>query len=311
MQADEAKSQLQIHGHFTSDRTGAVKIEDTVVSVRSWSDTLLICDLPDNGKGSGGHVQVSQMQGESNVRLLSIFQLHIISNVFVYEGKLGWELIGANVWNNVWRIDLGKSIYRDSVVRFELSKSSSFAFDQAYPTHWIDSSHDSNYTFSFFGSVNLAQNELQGCVAKFFNSNMGGSFHLGLYLVRFDSSGSIKGYEDQGESATYKKWDDVISGRILFPPFPKDAVRPTDNSPANNMLIRSSADNEALLIRCYEIPGPVETSLYSVDGRLLRRENIVMNSSGEYRFDISGLNHGMGILVLSASKGIITKKVIF
>src|SRR5258708_273132 len=85
MIADEAKSQLQIHGTFGPDHTGGASIEGVSCSVRYWSDTMVICDLPDSGAGSGGHVIVQQMSGTSNARMLSIFEATIENPQYYYQ----------------------------------------------------------------------------------------------------------------------------------------------------------------------------------------------------------------------------------
>src|SRR5438105_5539464 len=72
LMCDEAKSQLQIRGSFGMD-SGSVTIEDTTLGIVFWSDSLIICNLPDSGKGAGGNVSVQTVRGVSNMRALSIF----------------------------------------------------------------------------------------------------------------------------------------------------------------------------------------------------------------------------------------------
>src|SRR5579872_3794142 len=74
LMCDEAKSQLQIRGSFGVD-SGSVSIEDTTLGIVSWSDSLIICSLPDIGKGAGGGVVVKSTKGVSNKRILSIFSI--------------------------------------------------------------------------------------------------------------------------------------------------------------------------------------------------------------------------------------------
>src|ERR1043165_581610 len=76
LMCDEAKSQLQIRGSFGTD-SGSVTIEDTTLGIVSWSDSLIICDLPDSGKGVGGNVRVRTVSGVSNTRTLSIFSMMV------------------------------------------------------------------------------------------------------------------------------------------------------------------------------------------------------------------------------------------
>jgi hypothetical protein len=84
---DEAKSQLQIRGSFGLD-SGSVMIEDTTLGIVSWSDSLIICSLPDSGKGAGGRVLLQTIHGISNKRMLSIFSvnIHHAKDVIQLEG---------------------------------------------------------------------------------------------------------------------------------------------------------------------------------------------------------------------------------
>src|SRR5579872_1976664 len=128
MMADEAKSQLQIHGTFSSDTTGFVTIENTKQTVRSWSDTLIICDLPDSGDGSGGHVTVTQGSSVSNVRMLSIFRIGVDNFDWYWDGHIPsmaqyYAIIGRR-WIVNWRADIGgRATSFLHQIPFEISKS--------------------------------------------------------------------------------------------------------------------------------------------------------------------------------------------
>src|SRR2546421_12149172 len=88
LMCDEAKSQLQIRGSFGID-SGSVTIEDTTLGIVSWSDSLIICNLPDSGKGAGGHVEVQTVKGVTNKKALRIFSLSI------YHAKYAIPLVGG------------------------------------------------------------------------------------------------------------------------------------------------------------------------------------------------------------------------
>src|SRR3989440_4082851 len=115
LMCDEAKSQLQIHGSFGID-SGSVSIEDTTLGIVSWSDSLIICNLPDSGKGAGGQVVIVNKNGESNRRMLSIFNIAVLHSDW-YAGNGSYNPKGFFTWNISWRMDL-RNDRKDSIVRF-------------------------------------------------------------------------------------------------------------------------------------------------------------------------------------------------
>jgi hypothetical protein len=57
--------------------------------------------------------------------------------------------------------------------------------------------------------------------------------------------------------------------------------------------------------------GETTASLYTIDGRLLRRQNINIAAPGNYEFDASGIRSQFGFLVLQTAKGVIARKILF
>src|ERR1043165_9035787 len=96
LMCDEAKSQLQIRGSFGTD-SGSVTIEDTTLGIVSWSDSLIICNLPDSGKGAGGHVIVQTIQGVSNTRVLSIIRANIDHTLWINQDRKSTRLNSSHV----------------------------------------------------------------------------------------------------------------------------------------------------------------------------------------------------------------------
>src|SRR5437763_7976048 len=107
LMCDEAKSQLQIRGAFGTD-SGSVTIEDTTLGIVSWSDSLIICNLPDSGKGSGGNVVIENKGGKSNERFLSIIYLEVSAASEIQESNGRLTINGEWEWHLDWRADLGK-----------------------------------------------------------------------------------------------------------------------------------------------------------------------------------------------------------
>src|SRR5579872_5606264 len=127
LMCDEAKSQLQIRGSFGVN-SGSVTIEDTTLGIVSWSDSLIICSLPDSGKGAGGHVEVKTVKGVSNERALSIFSAKVD---YLYWGWSAispphdWFCAAGQRWSISWRADIGFRTNKFAqVIPFEISKKS-------------------------------------------------------------------------------------------------------------------------------------------------------------------------------------------
>src|SRR6185436_5811716 len=118
---DEEKSQLQIRGSFGVD-SGSVSIEDTTLGIVSWSDSLIICDLPDSGKGAGGGVIVQTIKGQSSKRMLSIFSLNIDHPFWWLDhgsGQGKWYFIYHRIWEVSWRTDIStRPINIEQTIKF-------------------------------------------------------------------------------------------------------------------------------------------------------------------------------------------------
>jgi len=323
MMADEAKSQLQIHGAFTSDTTGFVTIENIKQIVRSWSDTLIICDLPDSGAGSGGHVTVSQMSGVSNVRMLSIFRFTIANPLF-----------GVFVNSDTsWRADIETRPYNIStLVQFEIAKSSTGEWMRSLPNYrdtlllWSDSSHFSNITITLFGTLDLKRFNVIFSPTKmqslpFWQDGNPDPF-IESYkpnLISFDTAGFITGYHndyitDDISSQWYELHiDSLYDQKILFSPSEKNLVSQSLQPTSDFIKIFSNIGSEDHQISLEaEVPlGETTASLYSIDGRLLKQEKIFISSAGMYSFDASGINTRVGFLVLKTEKGAVAGKVLF
>ncbi len=323
MIADEAKSQLQIHGTFGPDTTGFVIIENTKQTVRSWSDTMVICDLPDSGAGSGGHVTVQQMTGTSNERMLSIFKISVFHSDWYY-GNGGNNPRGYFTWYILWRIDLMKHHNNDSLRKFEIAKVSyGNAYDpfttNSIDEFWFDSANYKSSGISVTGTINLSgfTIKLDTTIMIFANPFGPTAYNSASYnskIFSFDTLGNVFGYSDmivlRGDEKTT---ENQISGEIFYPPSTKSTVSQFLRSPSDLIKILSHIGSEDHLIsfEAEEPLGETTTSLYSIDGRMLKQEKISIPSAGIYSFDVSGIKATVVFLVLKTQKGIVAKKVLF
>jgi hypothetical protein len=319
LMADEAKSQLQIHGTFASDTTGFVTIENTKQTVRFWSDTLLICDLPDSGAGSGGHVTVTQTSGTSNARTLSIIMLYIDHPVYVFIGPgQGYEGVGIFNWYVNWRIDIGFYNNRDSIIFFEISKSSYGIGSRPYTErqNWEDTSDLKRSGISLSGKLNLVSMTISFNTVYFiFDSTFPQSVRTNTYqplTIIIDSFGTVYGYRDSG-TFDNAHWDNSLSGKILFAPALKNSVPQFSKASTDCIKVFSpfTSDNHLISLEAEVALGETTASLYSIDGRLLKQEKIFISSPGNYTFDANRFSTKFGILVLKTSNGVTAKKVFF
>jgi len=74
VEVDEYRGELRLIGRF-GQRQGEVTIDDTQRAIVSWSPELVVCELPLQGKGSCGAVQVRVRDLRSNLRQLSLWTL--------------------------------------------------------------------------------------------------------------------------------------------------------------------------------------------------------------------------------------------
>ncbi len=324
MMADEAKSQLQIHGTFGPDNTGFATIENTKQSVRFWSDTMVICDLPDSGAGSGGHVTVTQISGMSNVRMLSIFKMKM--DTLFWTRNIGpphnYVFAGGLKWIVNWRMDIGMRLFPVSIIPFEISKSSygtyipGLAFGGGlFPA--VDSLTKIDSSVSLSGIV-----DLENYIIKFNTSTLMYKVFYYLptiyypYSINFDTIGTISSYQhfytafgDPQDSLSDRLYD----SKILFPPSPKNAVTQSPE-PLHyfvNILSNIGSEGHKISFEAEAPLGETTASLYSIDGRLLKQEKISISSAGMYSFDASGINGGFGYLVVKTPQGIVAGKVMF
>jgi hypothetical protein len=274
---------------------------------------MIVCNLPDSGHGAGGWVEVATASGLSNKRVLSI------CSIFIDVGEFTWfhsgpYRIGNDLWYVNWRVDLNKRVSTSNIIRFEASKPSvgMIFFEPPGFVTWADSSESKKNSISLFGEMDLSTDSIYITTAML-RSDSPYKQRMVIYnprKLKYDSSGIIWGYTESSNNWSAPYFDS-ISGSILFPPSPKDGVRYSSDNTSDGITIQSSIENSSLLIYSQKILGSTITSLYSIDGRLLRRETIEINSPGEYRFNIDCHASDVGILVLSTQSGLITKKVIF
>ncbi len=310
---DEAKSQLQIHGSFGID-SGSVLIEDTTLDIASWSNSLIICNLPDRGKGAGGSVMVENTIGKSNVHFLSIVSLTIDDLLFHHESDPVWQLTSSWSWRCNWRADLLQDNKNEhTIFPFELSKrSSGIAVNLIYdysPT-WTDSTLLKDSCISVSGTIDVNKQEFS--LTKIF---MGKSAHtlaiiIPSKLINFDTFGFVGSNTDtlpkEDSHGAEKYIITYYNGSISFPPKFKNTINKEINNP-----IEIFVKDNLLIVNSKTSLGPTTASLYTIDGRLLKRTKIDISAPGIYTLDVSDLHSHFTILVLQTEKGIITKKILF
>jgi len=337
MIADEAKSQLQIHGTFGPDHTGGATIEGVPCSVRFWSDTMVICDLPDSGAGSGGHVIVQQMSGTSNARMLSIFKMTILSPLYYYQaGTIPYFIgDGSTTWNLNWRADIYKRPKNISqIIPFEISKSSLGEWVKTegnlpYPDiklSWSDSIHISDTTITLFGELDLLNfkiifkpTQIQSTPSYTFKDSIPFMESYLMPTLSFDSNGFLSSYKrndttfDVQHGSKEIHADGVFNQKILFPPRIKNSVTqsPLPCSDPIKIFSHIGSEDHSISLEAEGPLGETTASLYSIEGRLLKQEKISIPQAGMYSFDVSGINARMGFLVFKTEKGIVARKVVF
>jgi hypothetical protein len=308
LMCDEAKSQLQIRGSFGMD-SGNVSIEDTTLGIISWSDSLIICDLPDSGKGAGGGVEVQTVKGVSNKRALSIVNIKIVRDIYDYSSRDIWYYSGTVIWNVTFRADLNN---HSSIYPYEVSKVSTAYF---YPTSgfysliWRDSSlSKKDSSFSVYGIIDLNNNRILVHADMQIFNNLPDDFpNFKPKNILFDSLDRIISQIGGGGFANHK-WYDTITGHILFFENLKNSVT------SNNQVIdpiRIYQVNNSVVIHSENPVRSFTASLYSIDGRLLKRTKLDISSPGIFSIDVSDVHTRFAILVLQTEKGVISRKVLF
>ncbi len=326
---DEAKSRLLIHGSFGID-SGSVSIEDTTLGIISWSDSLIICDLPDSGKGAGGHVEVQTLHGLSNKRVLSIFSLMVD---YLYWGWKGVSpphelyLGEGQRWSLNWRADIRTHPNNSNAIRFEISKSSYGNYIQVpyipgynfpppnYQFPWRDSSSVTDSSISMKGSMDLTSFRIKFDTLKMSYARLA-QFFPGKYIpstINFDTNGYISNYihvQDHLPVENYES-DSLYNAKILFAPGTRNSVsNPSQNNPdLINIFYNIGSEDHIIKLHTSSSFGETTASLYSIDGRLLKREKISIPAPGIYSFDVSGLHTQLGFFMLQSAKGVVARKV--
>jgi hypothetical protein len=240
LEVDEVKQQLKIFGTISS-LSGEVTIDDTLVNIVSWTDSLIIVMLPDSGRGSGGDVIIKDINGSSNKRTLSVFKATILNTLFYYYNNPnigGYSNVDDRFWHTVWRADIGRrNSISDSLVRFELSRSSyGIRSRNGYidiGLRWADTSSIADSSVSMSGSINLVQNKVIIDSAVLRSTVPSPYLYRISYIpwqIKFDSSGYLSGYIDTAYCPSPTGPDLCRNNRLynqqlLFPPSPKSAVR--------------------------------------------------------------------------------------
>ncbi len=323
LQVDEAKSQLWVIGKFGVD-SGSVAIEDTTLRIVSWSDTMIVCGLPDSGIGAAGVVRVIVPNGKSNDRILSLIHLNIFLERDAMDFHTGWTGLNGYYWDCAFRIDLNTRPHQLSQrLPFEASKAShgvnqTRSFDKLL---WTDSSSLKDSTVSVSGTVDLTTNEIivrenfMGCVDMQYNLN---NVAEGLeQRLLFTKAGIIKEKID----TAFSSYDNhsirsiqSTSGKILFPPSTLNIVSGRYGQLMGGPVIASILVNKGDHTIVIENFDPIEegtVALFAIDGRLLRKAIIDMETPGSYKFDARGIDHQIGLLVFQTKNGCIAKKILF
>lgn len=319
LMCDEAKSQLQIHGSFGID-SGSVSIEDTTLGIVSWSDSLIICNLPDSSKGAGGHVEVQSKNGVSNKRVLSIFSLAVDHPIWSWDqGQLKWEIFYTRSWIISWRMDIAlRTSAVDTLVRFEASKAS-FALFNGIRWPFYDTSVFFDHGVTFWGIVDLKKYRINFGQEKF-KYAADKSFPDSAYYpfsIHFDTTGYITGYVDiydpSNNTGVNKRTDSLFNAKILFPLGIKSSVSQLSqpNQCAINILFNMGSENNTITMQASSQLGKTIASLYTIDGKLLKRTKLDISAPGIFSIDVTGVHTHFAILVLQTEKGIITRKILF
>ncbi len=86
------------------------------------------------------------------------------------------------------------------------------------------------------------------------------------------------------------------------------------NSPASNsedIVVNYNQESDRIELQSTSPLGSTTASLYTIDGRLLKRTKLDISSPGIFSFDVSDVHTRFAILVLQTGRGVITKKILF
>lgn len=240
LEVDEVKNQIKIVGSFQS-LSGQVSIDDTLVGVVSWSDSLIIAELPMSGRGSGGAIIVQDANGRSNKRTLSIFNATLLNIFFFYYDNPhvgGYIQDEYRHWYATWRADISKrKSVSDSIVMFEVSQSS-------YGTRsgnglneitlpWTDTSIVTDSCMSLNGTIHLNSGVITFGTARQKSNVPKGKSPIVTYFpksIMYDSTGFLSGYYDTAycpapNGPELCRDNRLYNQQMLFPPSPKSAVK--------------------------------------------------------------------------------------
>jgi len=126
--------------------------------------------------------------------------------------------------------------------------------------------------------------------------------------LQFDTFGYISSTLDTIYINSYTRHEiSYYGGHILFPPATKNTVLGKLNSDQINIFINS----HSIILQSPSPLGAITASLYSVDGRLLKRTKLWYSAAGEYIIDASDVHTHFALLVLQTERGVITRKILF
>ena len=311
---------MQIRGSFGID-SGSVSIEDTTLGIVSWSDSLIICNLPDSGKGAGGHVIVQTKNGVSNRRVLSIFSMmidHLFWNFLTSDFK--YHFLFGERWHINWRIDIEERLQQQ--IPFEISKSSfgtyvdGMGWTNSSVIPWTDSANLQDSSISLSGSIDITHYRIKFNSARMVLASIPHfSWFDTIYNplpISFDSTGNISNYVDSNRPSEpeIKKLDSLYHAKLLFPPSTKNIVQKSQNYDWDIGLFIDK-ERQMINLQVGSSLGPTTASLYSIDGRLLKRTMLDISSPGIFSIDVSDMHTHFAILVLQTARGVITKKILF
>jgi hypothetical protein len=120
MFVDESKGQLHVYGSFGMAK-GKLAVDTVQLSISSWSDTLIICEIPDSGKGSGGVVITENSFGKSAPILLTKWDLAIDwVDIWNHTGSNGFsptQISDAQqiFWNIFFRTSIDSNLNRKAI----------------------------------------------------------------------------------------------------------------------------------------------------------------------------------------------------
>ncbi len=221
MSMDEAKSQLIIKGKLGPQ--GSVTIDGETATFDSWTDTLMIVNLPRTGKGSAGPVVLVNSSGTSETRLLSLLQLDFESYTH-HEMACGASDASGAQWLLTFRIPFETMLLRGEFVESRVPGNTgvmSGAFEHIAP---FDPScakgdkdrrvEDRDSGFAFYANVSSMSREFYASVPEPEIPSTG--MDLGYPYIVLDENFKITpGQKNGGFNGSYSGV--VWKGSVDFP----------------------------------------------------------------------------------------------